>query len=75
MIAGRDSSCDISINDINLSRFHFNINYINNNYIIADLGSKNGTYINGNKINSKILFNGDIITVGHSKLLFKVSIW
>lgn len=73
MIAGRDSSCDISINDTNLSRFHFNITYINNNYIIADLGSKNGTYINGNKINSKILFNGDIITVGHSKLLFKVS--
>ncbi len=73
IIAGRDSKCDISISDNNLSRFHFKISCVNSNYIITDLGSKNGTFINGNKMNTKTLSNGDIISAGHNKILFRVS--
>lgn len=73
MIAGRDSTCDISLKDNNLSRFHFKITFLNSSYIITDLASKNGTFVNGNKINSKTLSSGDIISVGHNKILFKAS--
>lgn len=72
MIAGRDSTCDIFISDKILSRFHFSINFTEKGYLITDMGSKNGTFINGNKITSKILSNGDIVSIGQNKILFKV---
>ena len=74
MIIGRDSTCDISINDNNLSRFHSKIRFSEGKYYIIDMESKNGTFINAKNIRSKILTNGDIISVGNSKLLFKVSL-
>lgn len=73
MVAGRDSTCDITINDNNLSRFHFKIILMNSNHYISDMESKNGTSINGVKIKSKILTNGDIISAGNNKILYKVS--
>jgi len=74
MIIGRDSTCDVSINDNNLSRFHSKIRFTEGNYCIIDMESKNGTYINAKNIKSKILTNGDIISVGNNKILFKVSL-
>lgn len=71
IIVGRDSGCDLCISDKFSSRYQFRINYNNRNYILTDLNSKNGTLVNDLKIFSKILADGDIISVGNNKILFK----
>jgi pSer/pThr/pTyr-binding forkhead associated (FHA) protein len=46
-IVGRDSGCDIKIPDNNISRNHFKIRIKQGKYFITDLGSKNGTFVDG----------------------------
>ena len=47
---GRSSLCDIQLNDSHVSRFHLEIRKKGLKYFIMDLGSKNGTFINGKDI-------------------------
>src|SRR4030042_3824573 len=46
-IVGRHSENDIRIDDRNVSRNHFKIQVIENKHFITDLGSKNGTFVEG----------------------------
>jgi pSer/pThr/pTyr-binding forkhead associated (FHA) protein len=48
---GRSSLCDIQIKDDNISRFHIEIQKKRSKYFVIDLGSKNGTFIDGSDIN------------------------
>ncbi|MBO4632438.1 MAG: FHA domain-containing protein [Lentisphaeria bacterium] len=72
---GRDSSCSICVGDIpKVSRRHSMI-YFNstiNGFALADLGSSNGTFLNGRKIGGMDvpLRNGDKITIGPVELFF-----
>ncbi|MBT4761981.1 MAG: FHA domain-containing protein [Bdellovibrionaceae bacterium] len=49
-VAGRDPNCDIFLNDDHISRKHFELSKINNEFKIKDLNSSNGVRINGQKI-------------------------
>ncbi|MDO9085485.1 MAG: FHA domain-containing protein [Anaerolineaceae bacterium] len=61
---GRDPECEIMIPDRQVSRIHAKITYSLEGVKIEDLGSKNGTFINGNLIeNSILLKEGDVIQV------------
>lgn len=71
--AGRDDSNDIIIREKFASRVHFKINFLNKKYFLTDLSSKNGTVVNGVNIKSKILEDGDVISVGSAKLFFKTA--
>ena len=64
---GKDPSNDIKLDDISVSRFHMQLYIKDENTIIAiDLGSTNGTYINGNKITQPTQLNFlDILKVGN----------
>ncbi|MEZ4744121.1 MAG: HD domain-containing protein [Bdellovibrionota bacterium] len=70
---GRDKSNSIVIEDIESSRFHMRIKKRGRLYILEDLESKNGTYINGDKVLNSILKNGDKILIGDTELLFVAS--
>ncbi len=61
--------------DIYISRNHATILIENDNYKITDLGSKNGTYINGQeqKIESLNLNNLDTIQIGNTKIVLKIA--
>lgn len=78
VILGRALEADVRINDTKVSRLHARINTIydaetsRTNYVLTDLDAKNGTYLNGEKINSEILQNGDKITVGKQLLRFEL---
>jgi len=50
MYIGRSPDNDIQIKDITVSRRHLKITKKGNRYVVKDLGSKNGTYVNGNYI-------------------------
>lgn len=66
-IFGRSEYCDIVIDDSKLSRQHFSIGIDGDKMCIQDLGSSNGTYVNGNRIdNIQVLHSGDKIFAGQS---------
>jgi pSer/pThr/pTyr-binding forkhead associated (FHA) protein len=62
MVIGRDASCDIVIPDRQISRFHANLMPAANGTILEDLGSKNGTYCNGQKVETSVMLaDGDLV--------------
>lgn len=72
-IVGRDSMCDMIIEDKKISRYQFKINKSERRCTLTDLDSKNGTLVNDDKVKMKILDRGDIISVGDHKILFNYS--
>lgn len=71
---GRLPECTISINDTNVSRNHAEIRTGHNAYVVVDLGSTNGTMINGVRIvGEQRLNDGDIISFGSTHVRFEAS--
>src|SRR6187399_1399849 len=67
---GREEGNTIQLNDERVSRFHIKIQEDHNRLVITDLESTNGTKINGEDVQLRILRYGDMIQVGRSVLLF-----
>jgi pSer/pThr/pTyr-binding forkhead associated (FHA) protein len=61
MTIGRSNDCDICLNVVHLSRKHARISVSDSELRVDDLKSSNGTYVNGNKIESAIVKPGDEI--------------
>ena len=70
IMLGRDPTSDIFLNDITVSRKHAKISMEGSNFIIADIGSLNGTYINQERVERATLKAGDELQIGKFKLLF-----
>ena len=68
IIIGRDSGNDIQIDNVAVSREHAKIIRGPNYYLIEDLNSTNGTFVNGKKINKKFLKEDDEISIGKHSL-------
>ncbi len=67
---GREEGNSIQLNDERVSRFHVKVQEDNDKLVLTDLESTNGTKVNGEDIQLRILRYGDMITVGRSVLLF-----
>lgn len=67
---GRSHGNDIQLNDMTLSGRHALISCIPDYVFIEDLGSTNGTLVNGCHIKKVALDNGDIIQIGHHQLTY-----
>ena len=70
-VIGRSSECQIALDDANVSRRHAEIRRIGEAYSLVDLGSTNGTEVNGQRITETSLMNGDVIGVGTTRLTFE----
>ena len=68
---GRDKASDICFPSTHVSRVHAELTFEKGNWMIGDLGSKNGTLVNGERIFKRVLKNGDKIEVGHFELHYK----
>ncbi|MFN7936358.1 MAG: SpoIIE family protein phosphatase [Bryobacteraceae bacterium] len=73
LLMGRDPNCEIPFpNDAELSRRHLVVEKDGDNWWVRDLGSTNGTRINGNPLNAKYLLKvGDTISASKVSLLFR----
>lgn len=72
MVLGREDTCDIALPDVSISREHARMVMDNMGvWSITDLGSTNGTSVNGRRINNARLTFGDQITLGTTVLLFQ----
>ncbi|MEX0818673.1 MAG: FHA domain-containing protein [Pirellulaceae bacterium] len=67
---GREEGNSIQLNDERVSRFHLKIQEDHDKLVLTDLESTNGTKVNGEDIQLRILRFGDMITLGRSVLLF-----
>jgi hypothetical protein len=68
---GRLAGCDVLVADRGASRRHAQIRYRDGRYTLTDLGSTNGTHLNGQTIQSRELADGDRITIGATTLEFR----
>ena len=69
MLIGRDNACDKVLESLQVSRRHAKIEYKSGRYLITDLGSKNGTFIDGNKLTpqqASAINESSRITIGPS---------
>lgn len=71
---GREPDSEIFFDDITVSRAHARIARGERRYSIQDLGSLNGTFVNGIRIDNKELAHGDELQIGCFRLLF-LSSW
>jgi hypothetical protein len=69
-VIGRSRECDLRVSDGNASRRHAEITREGDSFVLADLGSTNGTELNGRRISREELANGDRITIGATDLVF-----
>jgi len=69
-LIGRSSEVEITLADDSISRTHARISYRNDEFVLADLDSKNGTFLNGTRVHECPLHYGDEITVGNHVLRF-----
>lgn len=67
---GREDGNTIQLNDERVSRFHVKIQDDQENVVLTDLESTNGTRVNGEDIQLRILRYGDVINVGRSQLVY-----
>jgi hypothetical protein len=73
-LIGRLADCVVMISDTNTSRHHAQIVRSGSGFVIADLGSTNGTSVNGERLTADHrLADGDIITVGSVSVRFEAS--
>ena len=67
---GRGVDADIRIEDPGVSRHHAEIR-VGNDVILRDLGSTNGTYVNGTLVAEQPLRDGAVVTIGSTNLTFR----
>jgi pSer/pThr/pTyr-binding forkhead associated (FHA) protein len=70
VIIGRGPECELRLSSKNVSRKHARIAFHNDEYYIGDLGSTNGTYVNGIRVMKCALRKNDLIYIGGVKILF-----
>jgi hypothetical protein len=70
-VVGRGQESHFRLPDTGVSRRHLEISWDGHNATLSDLGSTNGTTVNGSPVQSCQLTDGDVIRVGHSSLVFR----
>jgi len=70
LIIGRDAVNAVAINDAEVSRKHARLTFQGGKYVIEDLGSTNGTFVNGQRlVSSTVLKPGDVVSLGEQIVL------
>ncbi len=69
-VIGRGSEADLRLVDEGVSRRHVDIQFDGARATIYDLGSTNGTSVNGHEVGSHVLRHGDVLRIGHTRIAF-----
>ncbi len=71
--AGRHPDCDIFLDDVTVSRRHASFERDGEQFVVRDVGSLNGTYLNRERIDEATLSSGDEVQIGKFRLVFLTS--
>ena len=70
LFLGRDSGqCQYILRDSSVSRRHCKLSVFGDKAWVEDLGSTNGTWVNGERTENALLSAGDVVAVGHSRIV------
>ena len=69
-LIGRSPDCEIFLDDVTVSRKHAVLHRRDDAFVIEDLGSLNGTYVNRERIDEVALQTGDEVQIGKFRLVF-----
>lgn len=69
-VAGRHPEADIFLDDVTVSRRHAQFERAAGGFKVSDLGSMNGTYVDGSRVDSQPLVNGLEVMIGKFRLTF-----
>jgi hypothetical protein len=67
---GRRSDNHLIVDDPRISRYHAQVRYVRGRFIIFDLNSTGGTYVNGQRVNQSVLYPGDVISLSGLPIIF-----
>lgn len=70
LVIGRAAGCDLELSDQSVSRRHVELVYGDKGVVLRDLGSGNGTRVNGERVTERLLVHDDEIAVGQTRLRF-----
>jgi hypothetical protein len=73
LVIGRLPECGVVLADSNVSRRHAELRRAGDNVVLTDLGSTNGTRVNGAPVRERILVSGDEVSVGSTRLIFEMT--
>jgi len=73
-VLGRHPDSTVFLDDVTVSRRHAEIRFDGGRYVISDGGSLNGTYVNGSRVDSVELAEGDQVQIGKFKLVFVLGV-
>ena len=66
-VIGRAPTCDVVLTDSSVSRWHVQFSVDGGQCVVKDIGSRNGTYLNGDQIEQAALRDGDRLVLGDRK--------
>lgn len=69
---GRSDDCDVCVDDRWVSRDHCEIRFDDDHLVIRDLGSKYGTYVNGQQVSERVLEDNDELSIGLSRFTIRI---
>ena len=70
-VIGTAANCELVVTDPYLSARHCTVRYDNGNFVIIDLDSRNGTYVNQKRISKEELIDNDVVRLGKTDFKFK----
>jgi hypothetical protein len=73
LTVGRGLNNDVILEDARVSRHHAELRYKTRRFWVSDLGSTNGTFVNGERVTEQALRSGDTISLGGLEMVFRES--
>ncbi|MDO4920192.1 FHA domain-containing protein [Kocuria sp.] len=74
VVAGRHPACSVFLDDVTVSRRHAEFLRRGTTFEVVDHASLNGTYVNSDRVSSKVLENGDEVQIGKFRFTFYHSV-
>ena len=74
MSIGRAKANEVVINDVSVSSEHCRIRPEDGHFVLHDLKSTNGTFVNERRVTRHVLAEGDVLKIGETSLLYKTDL-
>lgn len=72
-VLGRAADVDLVVEDLGASRRHARVGKEGDVFVVRDLGSRNGTFVNGQRVQAASLNDGDMIRLGGTEIVFRLA--
>jgi pSer/pThr/pTyr-binding forkhead associated (FHA) protein len=71
LVIGRSIACDLILGDPTVSRWHAELVRHEDGWIVRDIGSTNGTRVNGWRVRTAVVAPGDVLALGAQRLVMR----